>query len=627
MLNLIFYALVTLCLYVAYVFLAYIQNAIVAHRTGFPTVHVPFWQQNHPIWMVAGPTSRKWIKRNLPAWLFNRIALTIYGLEFYQREKPFDDYVKPQIASNPKLLGKGKSYYLVTSGKLEFWTGDAEIAKEILGRPNDFRQNEIASFIMNVFGKNVLTTDGAEWSRHRRIVAGAVNERVSPIIWSEAIRQSRALLASMSDTQEIRGKSEATSPNEVFDLIKRITIHVLYAAGMGSKQDFEAGSAAAKSENNQDGFKMTYIQAVKTVNENLAGPIFLPTSLLCGWPNWLPGSRWLREIGLAKLEFPQHTHNALKHERQLVVETGESRNNVMSALIAASERNEGDPEKGQQKKGPALTDEELVGNLYIFTAAGFDTSANSLSYALVLLARHPMWQDWMFEELDSLLPDDRDADFDYTSIFPKAHRVQAIMFEALRLFPPLVHVVKSTKNAQTITTSSSGTFTIPAQSSIYINNVKLHTEPAMWRNLNLTAVERKPAGDDKDKTPVDELDFRPSRWINPPGSPYPLFQPPKGTYLAWSYGPRICPGQKMAQVEIVGILVTLFSKHRLEAVRKSVDAIEHGDAPALEDDDALNRRIDALMEDSLPKLTLEMDVYNIQPGEERGLGLRWVKRR
>lgn len=628
MFDVTFYPLVAVGLYLLYLIYAYINNVIIGYRTGFPTVHVPLWQQDHPIWMVLGPMSRPWLQKKLPTILYNRIVLTIYGVEFFQKNKPFEDYAKPQMKANPKLLGNGKSYVLVTSGNPEFWTADAEIAKEVLGRPNDFRQFEMASMVMNIFGKNVLTTDGAEWSRHRRIVAGAVTERVSPMVWSEAIRQTRALLSSMEKKSQDNGvDSNSTSSNDIFDMIKRIAIHVLYAAGMGTKQEFESSDAAVEKDKPKDGLKLTYIDAVKTINENTAGPIFVPTFLLSNWPSWLPGSKWLHEIGQAKVEFPQHTRNALKHERQLAAETGELRNNVMSALIAASERNENDPEKGPQKKGPALTDDELVGNLYIFTAAGFDTSANALSYALVLLARYPKWQNWLFEELDSLLPEDPDADFDYTSVFPKAHRAQAIMLEALRLFPPLIHVVKMTKAPQTVTTPSSGTFTIPTNTTIYINQVVLHTNPTVWRNLNMTDLERKATADDEDGIRGDEYEFRPSRWINPPNSSSPIFQPQKGTYLAWSYGPRVCPGQKMAQVEIVGILTTLFSRHRMEVVRKTMPVKGASDVRIPESDDALNKRLEALLENSSPKLTLEMDVYNVQPGEDRGLGLRWIPRK
>lgn len=626
MLSILFYPLLAAALYLGYLFVTYVNNAFTAKRTGFPAVHLPLMVQNSFMWMIFGPISRPWFKRKLPVWMSNRLTLTVYGLEFFQREQPFEDYVLPQLHSNPKLLGNGKSYILVTSGRLELWTWDAEIAKEVIARPADFRQFDMASVVMNVFGENVLTTDGSEWSRHRRIVAGAVTERVSSLVWNESVRQTRALLASISQMGKVADGSGSGATNQMFDMLKRIAIHVLYAAGMGNQQDFDSVDATNGGEKLKPGMHLTYIDAVKIINENTAGPTILPAPMLLNWPTWLPGSKWANELGHAKIEFPQHTRDALAKEKELEAQTGHARNNVMSALISASERNEGGPEKGEKRKGPALSEQELVGNLYIFTAAGFDTTANTLSYALVLLARYPKWQAWLQEELDDLLPADKTSDFDYTLIFPRAHRTLAVMLETLRLFPAIIHVTKMTQAPQTLTTGSCGTFTIPANTTVYINNVVLHTDPAVWRNLNMSPLERAATRDNEDGMRGDEHAFRPARWINPAGSPTPLFQPPKGTYLPWSAGPRVCPGQKMAQVEFVGVLATLFARHRMEVARRDVPVKGAADTTMPESDDALRKRLDELMRNSTPKLTLEMDVYNVKNGEDRGLGMRWVRR-
>lgn len=615
MLSILIYPALVPAFLLLYLTYTYITNIFKANALNFPTIHFPLFPQNTPLWSIFGPIGRLTYKRYLPTWLFNRVALLIYGLEFYQGDHPWRTYVEPQVARNPNLKGKGKSYVLVTGGRLEFWTWDAEIAREISGNPKVFNQLDLASVVMNVFGENVLTTDGANWARHRRIVAGAVTERVSPIVWEESVRQTRQLLES------VYRRSENGVTNDMFDGIKKVAIHVLYRAGMGNQQDFEG-----EEEKIKEGMKLSYIDAVKIINENVSGPTILPTSFLRNYPKTWAGAKWLHELAQAKIEFPVHTREALAKEKEASKATGKSRNNVMSALIAASEQNDGDEEKG--KKGPALTDEELVGNLYIFTAAGFDTTANTLSYTLLFLARYPRWQEWLMEELDELLPSSAEADFDYTSIFPKAHRTLALMLETLRLFPPIIHISKMTRVPVTLTTPACGTFTIPAYSTVYVNNVMLHRDPAVWRNLNMTSLENAASRDDEDGLEGDEQEYRPSRWINPKDSESPIFQPPKGGYLPWNAGPRTCPGQKMAQVEFVAIIATLFSRHRLEVVRKTMPVKGAEEVHIPESDDALMKRLDAVMEDSMPKLTLEMNqIYNVQPGDGRGLPIRWISRK
>jgi cytochrome P450 len=617
MLSTLVLALGSVLLYIAWLLFRFVQNVLAARKLGFPQIWVPGIVQNGYFWMIFGPVNRLQFKKRLPTWLYERLELTIYGFEFFQKSKPFDEHAVPQVRRNPKLAGGGKTYTLVTSGGLELISSDREIAAAVLGRPQDFRQNENASLVLNVFGSNVLTTDGSEWVRHRRIVAGAVTDRINPIVWKESIRQTRGLLASIRDNGN--AASGCTTHN-MFDLVKRVTIHVLYAAGMGNQQDFDGEEEVPK------GMNLTYIEAVKAVNENAAGPTVLPTSLLLNYPSFLPGKAWATRLGQAKLEYPIHTRKALAREKALEAELGTARNNVMSALISASERNEGGDVEKSGARRPGLSEEELIGNLYIFTAAGFDTTANTLAYALVLLARYPQWQYWICEELDTLLPEDRSADFDFASVYLKAHRIQAILYETLRLFPSILHLTKMTQTNATVTTNSAGEFTVPPKTTVYINSIQLHRDPEVWRDLNMTPAERAAICEGEAGILHDEDVFRPSRWINPPGSSTPLFNPPIGTYIPWSEGPRRCPGRAMAKTEFSGILSTLFSQHRLEVVRKERSIAGTRDAVVPEDDDAVYKRLDALIATTTPIMTLEMDVYNTKPGEDRGLGLRWIPR-
>ncbi|KAK0940387.1 hypothetical protein LTR91_027204, partial [Friedmanniomyces endolithicus] len=81
----------------------------------------------------------------------------------------------------------------------------------------------------------------------------------------------------------------------------------------------------------------------------------------------------------------------------------------------------------------------MLGNLFVFGAAGFDTTANTLSYALVLLARYPAWQAWLVEEVDRIFPAQPTSEqqLEYSAVFPQATRTLAFMYETLRLYTPL----------------------------------------------------------------------------------------------------------------------------------------------------------------------------------------------
>jgi cytochrome P450 len=77
-----------------------------------------------------------------------------------------------------------------------------------------------------------------------------------------------------------------------------------------------------------------------------------------------------------------------------------------------------------------LTEEEIAGNLFIFTAAGFDTTSNTMSYAICLLAAFPEWQAWIQAEIDVVrgdLRNDHVAMQNYAMSFPKLTRCLAVM--------------------------------------------------------------------------------------------------------------------------------------------------------------------------------------------------------
>lgn len=79
---------------------------------------------------------------------------------------------------------------------------------------------------MGKFGHNLLTTNGDRWARQRKIIAGVINERISKSVFNESIRQSEGLLRELDST----GESDAGT-HRLFDMAKKITIHVLSGAG------------------------------------------------------------------------------------------------------------------------------------------------------------------------------------------------------------------------------------------------------------------------------------------------------------------------------------------------------------------------------------------------------------
>jgi cytochrome P450 len=593
------------------------RNYIKARKTGLPIIIVPI-DQNHILWMVLSVPLRPIFKvpkskpkfsypsvanihqqKYLPSLIYSRLNLLTYGWEFHVGLEPFLNH---SSSSNKNH----KTFCLVTCGRTEISTCDPEIAWEIVRRPRDFRVPAVNSLILGKFGANILTSNGEEWAKQRKVVAGVINERISRAVWEESCRQTEGLLGEVYD----RADGKVAETNRLFDMMKKITIHVLSGAGMGARVDWQSH---AGDEKPREGYRLTYIEACKTVISAVGGPIVLPIWVMQWWPKFLPGHEFLQALAPAMVEFPIHTKYLLHEERaRSNSHGGGTKSNIMSQLLQASEKDD----------AKALSETEMLGNLFIFTAAGFDTTANTLSYALVLLCRYPQWQSWVLEEVDAVLPTDPSEPVDYTAIFPKITRIMAVMLETLRLFTPVIHIARDTQAPQTISTSH-GTLQIPADCFTYIDGVALHLDPDIWRDLNPSpSPSPQPDESDSNKNKPDEHFFRPTRWLNPPSSnSSTLFQPPKGSYVPWSAGPRVCPGQKMAQVEFVAIFLTLFRRHAIEVV-----PLVDGEGRE-ESEGEWKGRLDGLMRDSISVLTLQMKgVYDVGDGGE-GLRVRVSRRR
>lgn len=338
----------------------------------------------------------------------------------------------------------------------------------------------------------------------------------------------------------------------------------------------------------------------------ITGPIVIPTSILLNWPSWLPGHQNLKQLGISKREFSRHTKSLLDKERQRTFKDKAAlrRSNIMSQLLQAS------TEQGNTDN--SLSEEELNGNLFLFTAAGFETTANIISHAIMLLIRYPKWQEWLFEEVDNIVPTDVREDLEYTSIVPRVTRIMAVMFETLRLYSPIIRMLRTNDAPQELKTSK-GVIHLPANYAVTINIIALHLDPEVWPNINRCS-DPSWVADDHQVLP-DESTFRPSRWINPDRAPRWLYQPPKGYFLPWSHGPRVCPGQKMAQVEFVAVILKLLQHHRIDAVPLAGE--QRGD---------VERRLSKVMGGCIPKMTLVMEgIYDA--GKTGGVPVRLSRRK
>lgn len=246
------------------------------------------------------------------------------------------------------------------------------------------------------------------------MTAPCFNEKVSGSVWNIAHTQAKAML-------EHNISSPDGSTNSLQDDVRTIALHILVGIGFGIQQDFLAGSTTIRP-----GHSMSYAESLRTILRNLITTFIFPQKILL--LRFMP--KKLRKVGVAVEEFLKYNHDMLDIERKEAAEDQEpppTRTNLLSALVRASDH-ETPEHEAPKKASQSLSDQEILGNMFIFGLAGHDTTANTLGFAIGLLALYPEWQDWIREELDHVLGSDGEAE--YEKAFPRLKRCQAVVVSA-----------------------------------------------------------------------------------------------------------------------------------------------------------------------------------------------------
>lgn len=197
--------------------------------------------------------------------------------------------------------------------------------------------------------------------------------------------------------------------------------------------------------------------------------------------------------------------------------------------------------------------------VFVFNFAGHDTTAHTFVWVIYFLAGNLDVQDWLHEEIEHVLGDRPQEDWNYRTDFPRLKRCLSVLFESLRLYSP-VGLAKWTDSHSTTLQIGEKTIVIPPKTMVVPSHMSVQTDPKYWGS--------------------DSLTWRPSRWIKPGPSGAndvageEFITPVRGTFLAWADGVRDCPGKKFAQVEAVATIAALFKEWRVEPITKPGESLE-----------------------------------------------------
>lgn len=250
--------------------------------------------------------------------------------------------------------------------------------------------------------------------------------------------------------------------------------------------------------------------AALRLNAQIQEILDLLVSPLAQLPVNLPGTPRRRLIE-ASDRVEQSLREIIAQKRAAGVEG----NDILAALMAM-----------RDDDGNRLTDDKLIGQLFIMFFAGHDTTKVAVVWALFLLMQHPEILADLLDELRSVLGGAAPRKDQMQSLPLLEHVVK----ESMRILPPAPFTGRIT----VLPTTLEGV-DLPVGTEVIMSSYCLHREPDLY---------------------PDAQRFRPARWESLAPSPF--------EYAPFGAGPRTCLGAPFAMQEVKVLLAILLQRFGFE---------------------------------------------------------------
>jgi len=281
-----------------------------------------------------------------------------------------------------------------------------------------------------LFGKGLLTNDGASWLHQRRLIQPAFHRHH---LTSFGTLMTDATLAMLERWRE---EAAAAQPLDVAAEMMRLTFRIVGQALFSIDLDAEGDAVG---------------QAIATMNQVLIDSIYKPFP-----PLGLPSTRQ-RRLRTAYRSLDHVIQSIIAAHRKRLKDSGD----VLSRLLLAKD----------EETGLGMDDQQLRDEIVTLLLAGHETTSNALSWTWYLLAQHPAVEQRLHAELDEVLG----GHVPTVEHLPGLPYSRMVIEEAMRLYPP---AWSFSRNA--LAEDELGGYPIPAGSVILLCPYTTHRHPAFW---------------------------------------------------------------------------------------------------------------------------------------------------
>ncbi|KAG2012015.1 614/534 cytochrome P450 [Coprinopsis cinerea AmutBmut pab1-1] len=378
---------------------------------------------------------------------------------------------------------------------------DAETIKEVTSSRARFPKPIELYDSLVFFGENIVVSEAEEWKKYRKVSAPGFSDRNNKLVWQETHRVVEGLF----EVWDGKGDRTVTIDN-ISDIALTISLFVIGAAGFGKRM------AWTDTEKCPPGRRMTFQDSLYTLSKG----VFLKLAV----PNWAMNlAETTRKIQTAFEELEVYM-------REMINRSGE-REDLGDLFTSLLEANTHDTSID------ALSDRELMGNIFIFLIAGHESTGHTIALMFGLLALYPDEQDRLLDQIKEVCGD---GNISFSKL-PKLTRFSAVYNETLRLYPAVTHIPKKSAEDTTLTTTNSRgektVIPVPKGTMIAIDTPGLHYNPRYWEN---------------------PYEFNPDRFLK---------EYNKDAFVPFSSGVRSCLGRKFFETEAVITTLLFIRRYKI----------------------------------------------------------------
>lgn len=404
-------------------------------------------------------------------------------------------------------------------------------------KPADFRHT-----IGRILGVGILLAEGDEHKGQRRALNPAFSFRhvkdLVPVFWSKSVESVLAMTAQV-DADAAAQPDDAPGPRtarmEASNWASRATLDIIGVAGLG--RDF--GAIA----NPDTELTRTYTALFKPSRQ----------AQFLGLLGLIIGGRAVSMLPVSRNNDIQESSRIVRATCRDLIRAKQAKLNERkkdgeagNAAAAAAGPRDVDILSVALESG-GFTEENLVDQMMTFLAAGHETTASALTWAVYLLSTHPGVQSRLRAEVRARLPapshDDDHADPVTSVDIDRMPYLNAVCLEVLRYMAPAPNTVRVSNKDTTV----QGQF-VPKGTRIMLVISALNKSTALWG--------------------PDAGAFNPDRWLDPvPGSGGEAYTVNNNggassnyALMTFLHGPRSCIGSAFARAEFACLVAAWFGR-------------------------------------------------------------------